>query len=238
MSSQFRHPKLGIVRYTFRGNARHYIFRWKGDVLHFTIPSYATARQAMEAIDSMADELLAKKPVPKQLYHTGQRLDFDLFSVRIVSDLGCADSCVATFSGGEPVILVGDGVDINAVSTQKTISRLIIHFARYYAKQRFPERLAKIAGTLGVGYDTLQITTGRKILGRCSSAGKICLTACLAVYPTQIIDYVICHELSHVSEMNHSSRFHRLCDSYCLTILGKSEKEMESVLKAFTPMLL
>lgn len=36
----------------------------------------------------------------------------------------------------------------------------------------------------------------------------------LVFLPQELRDYIICHELAHLSEMNHSPRFHALLDSY------------------------
>ena len=238
MAKRFQHPKLGIVEYTFRSNARRYIFRWCDGILHFTIPSYATPEQAMESINNMADELLANKPVPTCLYHIGQTLQFDLFSVNIVADNHLGSRLVATYSNGQPIICVGTSVNLESTEAQKSVSKLIVHIARRYANDYFPKRLAEIAQTLGLTYKSLEITSGKKTLGRCNIKGEICLTCRLATYPLSLIDYVICHELSHLTEMNHSPLFHRLCDSYCRKILNRPESEMERTLKAFKPSLL
>ena len=33
-------------------------------------------------------------------------------------------------------------------------------------------------------------------------------------FPDDLRDYVICHEIAHLSEMNHGEKFHKLLDSY------------------------
>ena len=47
--------------------------------------------------------------------------------------------------------------------------------------------------------------------------------------PADLRRFVVCHELAHLSEMNHSAAFHRLCDSY----LGGREAELNRAVKAF-----
>ncbi|MBK9330731.1 MAG: M48 family metallopeptidase [Sphingobacteriales bacterium] len=43
--------------------------------------------------------------------------------------------------------------------------------------------------------------------GSCSAARKISFSTKLLLTPPSVIDYVIVHELAHLKEMNHSSRF-------------------------------
>jgi len=46
--------------------------------------------------------------------------------------------------------------------------------------------------------------------GSCSTKGNINLSTRLLFAPEKVIDYVIIHELSHLLEMNHSSRFWKI----------------------------
>ncbi len=48
--------------------------------------------------------------------------------------------------------------------------------------------------------------------GSCSSASNINLSTCLLFAPDDVVDYVIIHELAHLVEMNHSSRFWKLVE--------------------------
>lgn len=52
----------------------------------------------------------------------------------------------------------------------------------------------------------------QKQWGSCSPAGVILLNPHLVKAPRQCIDYVICHELCHLEEHNHSLRYYRLLE--------------------------
>jgi predicted metal-dependent hydrolase len=49
--------------------------------------------------------------------------------------------------------------------------------------------------------------------GSCSAKGNINLSTCLLFAKTDVIDYVIIHELAHLTEMNHSPKFWRLVEN-------------------------
>ncbi|KTD52243.1 zinc metalloprotease [Legionella quinlivanii] len=51
--------------------------------------------------------------------------------------------------------------------------------------------------------------------GNCSVKGKITLNTHLIKAPTACIDYVILHELCHIAEHNHSTKFYLLLNQVC-----------------------
>ena len=44
------------------------------------------------------------------------------------------------------------------------------------------------------------------------------------MYPTELVDLVILHELAHRSEMNHSGRFYQVLASYLPDHLERNQK--------------
>lgn len=68
-------------------------------------------------------------------------------------------------------------------------------------------RLAYWAPRVGVAPGRLTIRTQHTRWGSCSANGAISLNALLMLAPEKVRDYVVVHELCHMKEMNHSSRF-------------------------------
>ncbi|MDE6691966.1 MAG: M48 family metallopeptidase, partial [Muribaculaceae bacterium] len=124
---------------------------------------------------------------------------------------------------------VGDTWDLSAASTMKTISRFLCRMAQSCAEGILLPRAREVAREVGREPRQWKISSGHRTLGLCSSRGEISLSYALMFYPTELRDYVVKHELAHLSEMNHSPRFHQLCDLYC----GGREKELEARLRAY-----
>lgn len=75
------------------------------------------------------------------------------------------------------------------------------------AKRIFGERLPVYAAKLSVSYQSFALSSAMTQWGSCTANGKIRLNWRLIHFASPLIDYVIAHELSHLREMNHSSRF-------------------------------
>ena len=51
--------------------------------------------------------------------------------------------------------------------------------------------------------------------GSCQpSTGRICINVRLALYPPECLEYVVVHELCHLLERGHGSRFHQFMDTF------------------------
>ena len=83
------------------------------------------------------------------------------------------------------------------------------------ARTVFAERLALHAPRLGVAVPPLRLSSARTRWGSCSHHGGIVLNWRLVFMPLPVIDYVVCHELAHLKEMNHSPRFWSVVEQLC-----------------------
>ena len=80
------------------------------------------------------------------------------------------------------------------------------HFARR-AKIELPARAWELAAITGVNVKHITVRNQRSRWGSCSANGTISLNWRLVQTPDSVRDYIICHELMHLKEMNHSARF-------------------------------
>lgn len=74
-------------------------------------------------------------------------------------------------------------------------------------KHILPSRLEFYARQLGVTYHRVTIRSQKTRWGSCSSEGNLNFNCLLMLAPSEILDYVIVHELCHRLEMNHSKAF-------------------------------
>ena len=86
---------------------------------------------------------------------------------------------------------------------------------RARARIVFAERRAHSAPRLGVAPPPLRISAARTRWGSCSQHGGISLNWRLILMPLAVVDYVVCHELAHLREMNHSPRFWSVVQQLC-----------------------
>jgi predicted metal-dependent hydrolase len=86
------------------------------------------------------------------------------------------------------------------------------------AMKEFPVRVIELAKLHGLSVRRVTVRNQRSRWGSCSRRGTISLNWRLIQTPVFVRDYVILHELAHLRQMNHSTRFWRevarLCPDY------------------------
>ena len=75
------------------------------------------------------------------------------------------------------------------------------------ALKLIPQRVEYFARQVGVTYGRITIRNQKTRWGSCSSKGNLNFNCLLMLAPTEILDYVVVHELCHRKEMNHSKAF-------------------------------
>lgn len=75
------------------------------------------------------------------------------------------------------------------------------------ALQIFDNRLKKYSQIMKVEFKDFKLSNAKTRWGSCSSLKTINLSWRLIMAPIEVIDYVVIHELTHLLQMNHSSKF-------------------------------
>lgn len=117
--------------------------------------------------------------------------------------------------GKEYALHITDGNVIVLTSTKlffprKFLSRPRYHmeiFCRKFAKQFLTKRLAECAAKMGVSYKRISIRDTTSRWGSCSNSGTISFSYRLILADLFIIDYVVVHELAHITHHHHKSAF-------------------------------
>jgi predicted metal-dependent hydrolase len=112
------------------------------------------------------------------------------------------------------------------------ISRKVVQWYKKQAVSDFARRLEIFSAKLGVALPKLLISSAKTRWGSCNSKKEIRLNWRLLQAPPHLINYVVCHELAHLKEMNHSAKFWALVAS-----IYPDYKNAEKELKAWSPKL-
>ena len=127
--------------------------------------------------------------------------------------------------------------DCTATQIQRIFWNGINYFLRKEALRILPERLKQLADLHGFKFDRVTIKSSTSRWGSCATNKKnifnkkysINLSFYLLLTTTQLIDYVLLHELCHTREMNHSPHFWALMDK----VTNGKYKELRTELKKY-----
>ncbi len=111
-------------------------------------------------------------------------------------------------------------------------SRMVLTWYKKQAALDFARRLEVFAAKLGVPTPPLTLSNAQSRWGSCNSRGEVRLSWRLLQAPPHIINYVICHELAHLKQMNHSAKFYAVVEQ-----LFPNYKAAEKELKLLSPQL-
>ncbi len=89
----------------------------------------------------------------------------------------------------------------------KNLERYLTSWYKLEARKLIQIRLNYFASNSGLTYNTMSIADTRSRWGSCNKKGDLRFNWRLIMSPQPVIDYVISHELAHLTEMNHSRQF-------------------------------
>jgi predicted metal-dependent hydrolase len=86
---------------------------------------------------------------------------------------------------------------------------------REQARAILSERVGVFEPVMGARHARIAIRDQKTRWGSCSSQGNLSFNWRLVMAPLPVIDYVVVHELAHLSELSHSQRFWDIVARYC-----------------------
>lgn len=91
------------------------------------------------------------------------------------------------------------------------------HYLKYkeQARQIITQRTQELSRVVGLPYNKISIRNQKTRWGSCSESRNLSFNYKLIFHEPEIMDYIIIHELCHLEEMNHGSRFWSLVEKWC-----------------------
>lgn len=231
MSTFAQSMKVEVLR---RKGTRHMRLRLgHANQLIASVPwhcSEAEVRRFVDAQQVWIEAQLAKVPPPKRLVdwlteHPRLSGSGDIYAVRIERHSHGRVGYSFDRGGSEIILQIPDSSE----PADTTLTQLVQRFA----KDALTCRVAYHAKRLGLAFTKLSVRDQSSRWGSCSSSGGISLNWRLVIVDPHLQDYVILHELAHLTEMNHSRRFWSLLDSY-----DANRRAHEEELDALTPAIM
>ncbi len=97
--------------------------------------------------------------------------------------------------------------EIRVGGTPESLARRVRDLLTAEARRVLGERARTMAETLGTRVRGLTLRDTRSRWGSCSATGRLSFSWRLILTPESVLTYVVAHEVAHLKEMNHSSRF-------------------------------
>jgi len=90
--------------------------------------------------------------------------------------------------------------------------RRVEDWLKRQARTHISRRVTALTAELGVEATRITIRDAASRWGSCSTTGAVSLSWRLIMAPNFVLNYVVAHEVAHLREMNHGTRFWRLVD--------------------------
>ena len=113
------------------------------------------------------------------------------------------------------IYLSDNEVKVAPGKTETELKACLISFYKAYAKEQIFNRVKYYCRIMKIPIPKVRITSAKTRWGSCSSEGNINFSWLLVMADANAIDYVVIHELAHLTHHNHSEKFWKLVKKYC-----------------------
>lgn len=174
-----------------------------GDVL-LTLPLRVPLREGMDFAESRAGWLAGQvgRAEPRRAFADGMTIPVFGRDMTIRHAPGQRGM---TAENGE-IRVPGDGAFLN---------RRVRDWLRGQAKYEIERLVRERAARLGKRASRIGVRDTASRWGSCGPDGAMSFSWRLIFAPHAVLDYVVCHEVAHLVELNHGERFWRIVEDLC-----------------------
>jgi len=151
---------------------------------------------------------LAQLPSPKEkhLITNGTKLPFLAAEITLLIQHGQRGK--ATLKDNQLTLPVVQ----SKLPLTKTINNKLITWYKQQALQHISQRSDYFSKKMHLHPQGIKVRDYKRRWGSCDHQGHLSFNWRLVMAPTDIIDYVVIHELAHLQEFNHSKRFWQIVE--------------------------
>jgi len=203
-------PALVFVRHR---RARRYILRVLPDgTLRVTVPRWGSQRDAQRFVEE-SHEWVTRQRAAREAASAVDRRWREGTTVLLA---GTPQGLRIDSHAEGPRLWCGETrVPVRGVIDREDLAPHVTRWLRIRARHELPPALLALAETHGLTVARISIRDQQSRWGACSRRASITLNWRLLQVPPFVRDYVLLHELMHLRELNHSSRFWRLVAAVC-----------------------
>ena len=205
--------KIPVMIYTENRRNSRVAFGQKN--INVRLPNWYSSEQRnkqLGAFQQWVHDIINQKPALLSRYHVEDGYkNGDTLVVRgipFLIDIQSFDKKTSSSILKGKTIHIRLSANEEGIHRERSIKRLISHAVAEYFQPIIEERVLALNDQyFGKEIQKVQMSYTNTTWGTCSNKKVINLSTRLLLTPEEVADYVIIHELAHLIEMNHSSRF-------------------------------
>ncbi len=203
---------FGNIEFVRNLRSKYIRVRILADGLKVSLPVGASEGEAIKFLDSKRKSILTKQKklqIKKENHSLEINFDTNIQTLTFVVRVQAVERKDIFFALKDGILTIEfpERGNLQTETAQKHCWNGINYFLRKEAKRLLPDRTKQLAGKFGFHYADVKIQSSKTRWGSCSRARSINLSMYLMLLPSQLVDYVILHELCHTKEMNHGDKF-------------------------------
>ena len=214
--------ELGTIAIRHSKRARRISFRGENGSITAIVPFHFAGN--LEYLHSLIDrhrkalKKLLERSTNRQsdsLLYDGKKIEIVEGSLLITTDCNVGRRNIHTKKIDTGIIFTCHPDDITQPAFQQGFARHIMRTLTNLYGVHLRQMVTTLAALWGVNVKAVRIGRGQHVLGHCSRAGTITISAFVLLLPQHLREYIIYHELAHRTHFDHSPAFHTLCNVYC-----------------------